>query len=145
MTDFCIDTRTNPEITYGIFGSSILVNKKNLRDLSQHTVILVTDEIIDSTLIEELAEVLLNKGCKNVAFCGTCAEEWKQIFDVVDCEINGFNECGEYTDFAVMWTFEDLEKLPEELSMCWNEVLILCSNMALLRECREIVKEEYCF
>jgi hypothetical protein len=101
----------------------------------------MTDEIIDSSLIMEFAERILKKGCKNVAFCGTCAEEWKQIFDSVDCEVNGFNKYGEYEDFAVMWCFDDMENLPEELSVCWNEVLILCSNLSLLRQCKGIVEE----
>ena len=145
MTNYCVDKAIFPNITYGIFGSSILVNRKNLKDLSQHTVIIMTDEIIDSSLIMEFAERILKKGCKNVAFCGTCAEEWKQIFDSVDCEVNGFNKYGEYEDFAVMWCFDDMENLPEELSVCWNEVLILCSNLSLLRQCKGIVEEEFCW
>ncbi len=44
-----------------------------------------------------------------------------------------------------MWCFNDMESLPEELAVCWNEVLILCSNLSLLRQCKEIVDEEYCF
>ncbi len=145
MMSYMLDKKMYPEITYGIFGSSILVNKTNLRDLSRHTVIIITDEIIDESLIREFAELILKKGCKNVAFCGTCSEEWKQIFDEVDCEVNGFNSCGEYEDFAVMWCFNDMESLPEELAVCWNEVLILCSNLSLLRQCKGIVDEEYCF
>ncbi len=50
-------------------------------------------------------------------------------------EING------YEDFAVMWGIEDTDTLAEEVSTCWNEVLILCSNMSLVRECQELLKE----
>ena len=65
----------NQNISFGIFNRRIFDNRKSLRDLSNHTVIIVTDEIIDETLIKELADVILKKGCKNVAFCGTASDE----------------------------------------------------------------------
>lgn len=37
---------------------------------------------------------------------------------------------------------EDIEDLPEEISMCWGNILVLCSNMGLLRECQRVVNEE---
>nr|WP_292202817.1 hypothetical protein [Butyrivibrio sp.] len=36
---------------------------------------------------------------------------------------------------------EDIEDLAEEVSTCWNEVLILCSNMSLVKECQESLRE----
>ena len=131
----------NQNISFGIFNRRIFDNRKNLRDLSNHTVIIVTDEIIDETLIKELADVILKKGCKNVAFCGTASDEWQRVFDEADREINGFNDITGYEDFAVMWRFEDVESLADEVYTCWNEVLILCSNMSLIRECRNILEE----
>ncbi len=41
-----------------------------------------------------------------------------------------------------MWGIEDIDSLAVEVSTCWNEVLILCSNMSLVRECQESLKEE---
>ena len=38
----------NQNISFGIFNRRIFDNRKNLRDLSNHTVIIVTDEIIDN-------------------------------------------------------------------------------------------------
>lgn len=131
----------NQNISFGIFNRRIFDNRKNLRDLSNHTVIIVTDEIIDETLIKELADVILKKGCKNVAFCGTASDEWQRVFDEADREINGFNDITGYEDFAVMWRFEDVEALADEVYTCWNEVLILCSNMSLIRECQNILEE----
>lgn len=131
----------NQNISFGIFNRRIFDNRKSLRDLSNHTVIIVTDEIIDETLIKELADVILKKGCKNVAFCGTASDEWQRVFDEADREINGFNDITGYEDFAVMWKFEDIESLVDEVYTCWNEVLILCSNMSLIRECRDILEE----
>lgn len=131
----------NQNISFGIFNRRIFDNRKSLRDLSNHTVIIVTDEIIDETLIKELADVILKKGCKNVAFCGTASDEWQRVFDEADREINGFNDITGYEDFAVMWKFEDIESLVDEVYTCWNEVLILCSNMSLIRECQDILEE----
>ena len=131
----------NQNISFGIFNRRIFDNRKSLRDLSNHTVIIVTDEIIDETLIKELADVILKKGCKNVAFCGTASDEWQRVFDEADRDINGFNDITGYEDFAVMWKFEDIESLVDEVYTCWNEVLILCSNMSLIRECRDILEE----
>ena len=131
----------NQNISFGIFNRRIFDNRKNLRDLSNHTVIIVTDEIIDETLIKELADVILKKGCKNVAFCGTASDEWQRVFDEADREINGFNDITGYEDFAVMWKFEDIESLVDEVYTCWNEVLILCSNMSLIRECQNVLEE----
>ena len=65
----------------------------------------------------------------------------KDIFDQEDREINGFNDITGYEDFAVTRRIEDIEDLPEEISSCWNEVLVLCSNMSLLRECQRVVNE----
>ncbi len=136
------DRLLNQNITYGLFSSSILVNRRNLRDLSSHTVIIVTDEIIDEILIKKTAERILSRGCKNIVFCGTASEEWKRIFDETDREINGFNDVTGYDDFAVMWRFEDIDMLPDEVATCWNEVLILCSNMSLIRECQNVLDME---
>ena len=91
--------------------------------------------------MKELADVILKKSCKNVAFCGTASDEWQRVFDEADREINGFNDITGYEDFAVMWRFEDVESLADEVYTCWNEVLILCSNMSLIRECQNILEE----
>ena len=130
---------TSQNITYGIVGRGILGSNKSLRTLSNHTVIIVADEIMDESIIRETADVILNRGCKNVAFCGRASEDLRTIFNEEDIEING------YEDFAVMWGIEDIDSLADEVSTCWNEVLILCSSMSLVRECQELLKEAaYC-
>lgn len=127
---------TSQNITYGIIGRGILGNNRNLRDLSNHTVIIVCDDIIDESVIRETADVILTRGCKNVAFCGEASEDFRTIFNEEDREING------YEDFAVMRGIENIEDLAEEVSICWNEVLILCGNMSLVKECQESLREE---
>ncbi len=135
------DRLITQNITYGLLGSSILMNRKSLRDFSNHTVIIMTDEITDEVLIRMTAERVLSGGCKNIVFYGPASEEWQSIFDDTDREINGFNDMTGYDDFAVMWRFEDMDMLPDEVSVCWNEVLILCSNKALIRQCRELLDD----
>ncbi|WP_029231783.1 hypothetical protein [Butyrivibrio sp. VCB2006] len=127
---------TNQNITFGIIGKGILGSNKNLRDLSNHTVIVVADEIMDESMVKETADAVLNRGCKNVAFCGEVAEDLRNIFYREDLEINGFE------DFAVMWGIEDADSLADEVSTCWNEVLILCDSMSNLRNCQDVMKEE---
>lgn len=129
-------------VTYGILGTSFFANKKGLRDLSDHTVIIVTDEIVEDNLSREVADLILRRGCKNIVFGGESSEEIQDIFDQEDREINGFNDITGYEDFAVTRRFEDLEELPEEISMCWGDVLVLCSNMSLVRECQKIITED---
>ncbi len=131
-----IDLTANQNITFGLIGRGILGSNRNLRDLSNHTVILVADEIMDESVIRETADVVLTRGCKNVAFCGEASEEFRSIFYQEDLEING------YEDFAVMWGIEDADSLADEVSTCWNEVLILCDNMAAIRNCQDMMKEE---
>ena len=128
------DLTANQNITFGLIGKGILGSNKNLRDLSNHTVIIVSDEIMDESVIRETADVILTRGCKNVAFCGTASEDLRIVFNEEDLEING------YEDFAVMWGIEDIDSLADEVSICWNEVLILCSNMSLVRECQGALK-----
>ena len=137
------DQIANKNITYGILGRGSLANNKNLRDLSNHTVIIVTDEFMDQSMMRATAEAVLVGGCKNVAFCGEASDEWQALFTEMDQEINGFNDITGYEDFAVMWRFEDIDNLLDAVSTCWNEVLILCSSMALVRECQEELKEEH--
>ena len=127
-------------ITYGVLSSGILANNRSLRDLSNHTVIIVADDVTDDSLIRNTAETILRRGCKNVAFTGAAADFCHSIFDDADRDINGFNDITGYDDFAVMWNFDGIESLPDEVSTCWNEVLILCENMALLRDCQSAMK-----
>lgn len=129
-------------VTYGLLGTTVFANKKSLRDLSGHTVIIITDEFVDDNLSRAAADMILRRGCKNIVFCGESSEEMQDIFDQEDREINGFNDITGYEDFAVTRRFEDIEELPEEISMCWGDVLVLCSNMSLLRECQRVVNEE---
>ena len=143
MTMFLYPEQTiYSNVTYGLLGSTFFANKKSLRDLSGHTVIIVTDEYIDDNLSRAAADMILRRGCKNIVFCGETSEEMQEIFEQEDREINGFNDITGYEDFAVTRRFEDIEELPEEISMCWGDVLVLCSNMSLLRECRRVVCEE---
>ena len=37
-------------VTYGLLGTTVFANKKSLRDLSGHTVIIVTDELANDNL-----------------------------------------------------------------------------------------------
>ena len=129
------DYVASQNITYGIIGRGILGSNRNLRNLSNHTVIIACDDIMDESVIRETADVILTRGCKNVAFCGEASEDLRTIFNEEDLEING------YEDFAVMRGIEDIEDLAEEVSTCWNEVLILCSNMSLVKECQESLRE----
>jgi hypothetical protein len=80
--------------------------------------------------------VILTRGWKNIALCGDAMEDLRAIFDEEDLEING------YEDFSVMWGIEDVNDLGMEVSSYWNEVLILCGNMSLVRRCQESLKEE---
>jgi hypothetical protein len=127
------DYVANQNITFGLIGRGMPQRNRNLRDLSNHTVIIVADELMDESVVSEMAATVLTRGCKNVAFCGEAAEELRNIFYQKDMEING------YEDFAVMWGIEDIDSLADEVSTCWNEVLILCDNMATLRNCQEEV------
>ena len=129
-------------VTYGLLSTTFFANKKSLRDLSGHTVIIVTDELANDNLSRAAADIILRRGCKNIVFCGESSEEMQDIFDQEDREINGFNEITGYEDFAITRRFEYIEDLPEEISMCWGDVLVLCSNMSLLRECQRIVSED---
>ncbi len=143
MTTYLYSDKTIcSDITYGILGTTVFAGKKSLKDLSGHTVIIITDEIMDDNLTREAADQILSRGCKNIVFCGEFSEEVRDIFDQEDREINGFNDITGYEDFAVTRRFEDIEDLPEEISMCWGSVLVLCSNMSLLRECQRVVNEE---
>lgn len=126
-------------ITYGVLSKGILNNRRDLKDLSDYTVIIVSDEIMDLSLARETADLILSRGCKNIAFCGTAAEELQAVFDEEDRAINGFNDITGYEDFAVMWRFEDPENLYDEITSCWNRVLVLAGNMSLLRQCRDII------
>lgn len=142
MTQFLYpETTLCSNVTYGIIGSAILSGKKNMRDLSGHTVIIITNEVIENNVTRALADQILQTGCKNILFCGESSEEMQEIFDEEDREINGFNDITGYEDFAVTKRFEDLEELPDEIEMCWNDVIVLCSDMALLKECKRIVRD----
>ena len=143
MTTFLYQEQTIcNNVTYGLLGTTFFSNKKSLRDLSDHTVIIVTDELVEDNLSRAAADLILRRGCKNIVFCGESSEELQDIFDQEDREINGFNDITGYEDFAVTRRFEDLEDLPEEISMCWGQVLILASSKPLLRSCQRIINEE---
>ena len=140
MTAFLYqDQTTYSNVTFGIFGSSFFSGKRNLRDLSGHTVIILADEIIDDNLSRAVADRILENGCKNIVLYGGYSEELQDIFDREDREINGFNDITGYEDFAVIRRFEDLDELPDEIEMCGNEVIVLCSDMSLLRESRRLL------
>lgn len=140
MTTFLYPEQTIcSNVTYGLLDTKFFANKKSLRDLSGYTVIIVTDEFIDDNLSRAVADLILGRGCKNIMFYGETSEEMQDIFDQEDREINGFNDITGYEDFAVTRGFEDLEDLPEEISVCWGEALVLCDNMSLLRECQRIM------
>lgn len=142
MTQFLYSEQaTNLNVTYGVLGTAAISGKKTLRDLSGHTVIILSDDFVDYSLTRKVAELILIRGCKNIVFCGESSEEMQEIFDQEDREVNGFNDITGYEDFAVTRRFEDIEDLPEEIEMCWGEALILCSSMTLLRECQDIMKE----
>ena len=128
-------------VTYSLIGKRAIAGKR-LHDLSSYTVIIIADELEDEVLIKNIADDILTRGCKNIAFCGEASEEMQDIFDQKDREINGFNDITGYEDFAVTRRFEDIEELPDQISSCWNEVLVLCSNMSLIRECQRVVNEE---
>ncbi len=140
MTQFLYQDNTIcSNVTYGLFGTAAFDNKKSLRDLSGHTVIIVTDEIVDVKVCRDVADLILGRGCKNIVFSGESSDEIQNIFDREDREINGFNDVTGYEDFAVTRRFDDLDDLREEITMSWGETLVLCSSMSLLRECRAIV------
>lgn len=128
-------------VTYAVLGTAAFTGRKGLNDLSGHTVIIISDDLVDDSVARSVADLVLRRGCKNIVFCGEYSEEMQDIFDQEDREINGFNDITGYEDFAVTRRFEDIEDLPEEIEMCWGEVIVLCSSMGLIRECREIVKE----
>ena len=133
---------TDQNITFGIAGKAALGSGRKYRDLSNHTVIIVSDDIMDDNLMKETANIVLSRGCKNIAFCGESSDDWRRVFEEQDREINGFNDITGYDDFAVMWGYEDIDDMAEGLSSCWNEVLILCSNRTLLSECKDALRDE---
>lgn len=128
-------------VTYEILGKRSFYNNKNYGDMSGYTVILITDDMAENTFIRNMADLILTRGCKNIVFCGENSEEWQDIFDLEDQEINGFNDMTGYEDFAVTRKFEDLEDLPDEIESCWNDVLIICGNRQIMLDCREILEE----
>ncbi len=130
-------------VTYEILGKRAFSSNRNYGDLSGHTVIIITDDMAETTFIRNMADLILTRGCKNIAFCGEASEEWQDIFDRQDRDINGFNDITGYEDFAVTRCFEDIEDLPAEIENCWNEVLILCGSRHVMQECREIVEEAW--
>ena len=138
MLQYIYPEQITSNVTYSLIGKRA-ISGRGLHDLSGHNVIIIADELEDETLIKSLAEEILARGCKNIAFCGEASEEVQCIFDQKDREINGFNDITGYEDFAVTRRFEDIEQLPEEIEMCWNEVLVLCGDMSLLKRCRSIV------
>ncbi len=145
MTQFIYpEQTTGTNVTYSLLGTAAIAGKKSFRDLSGHTVIIISDDFVDYSLTRKVADLILRRGCKNIVFCGESSEEMQEIFDQEDREVNGFNYITGYEDFAVTRRFEDIEELPEEIDMCWGEALILCSNMTLLRGCQDIMKEAVC-
>ena len=127
-------------VAYSLIGKRAIAGKR-LHDLSSYTVIIIADELEDEVLIKNIADDILTRGCKNIALCGEASDEMQDIFDQEDREINGFNDITGYEDFAVTRRFEDIEQLPEEIEMCWNEVLVICGDISLLRECQSIIEE----
>ena len=127
-------------VTYSLISKRAIAGKR-LHDLSSYTVIIIADELEDEVIIKNIADDILTRGCKNIVFCGEASEEMQEIFDQEDREINGFNDITGYEDFAVIRRFEDIEQLPEEIEMCWNEVLVICGDMSLLRDCQGIIEE----
>ena len=126
MTQFLYpEQMVSSNVTYGIVNRAALAGKKSLRDLSSYTVIIVAEGFTEYNLIRDMADLILTRGCKNITFCGDASEEWQDIFDQEDREINGFNDITGYEDFAVTRRIEYIEDLPEEISSCWNEVLVL--------------------
>ncbi len=132
------DNLVKQNISFALAGKRALGNRRDLRDLSNHTVIIVCDETADASIMRETAEMILARGCKNVVFCGE-SDIWRSTFEEMDQELNGFNDVTGYDDFAVMWGIEDIDSLEDEVASCWNEVLILCSDMTLVKECREVL------
>ena len=51
-------------VTYGLLSTTFFANKKSLRDLSGHTVIIVTDELANDNLSRAAADIILRRGCK---------------------------------------------------------------------------------
>ena len=140
MTQFLYPEQVTSNVTYNLIGKRAIAGKR-FRDLSSCTVIIIAEDLEDEALLRNLADEILTRGCKNIVFGGGVSEEMQYIFDQEDREINGFNDITGYEDFAVTRRFGDLEQLQEEIEMCWNEVLVLCSDIAILRECQSIVQE----
>ena len=46
-------------VTYGLLSTTFFANKKSLRDLSGHTVIIVTDELANGNLSRQLRTLFL--------------------------------------------------------------------------------------
>ena len=45
-------------VTYGLLSTTFFANKKSLRDLSGHTVIIVTDELANGNLSRAAADIV---------------------------------------------------------------------------------------
>ncbi len=145
MTQFLYQEQTiSSNVTYGILGHANLLGEKKFRDMSGYTVIIVSDDFVDDNSVRNVADIILKRGCKNIAFCGESSELIQEIVDQEDREVNGYNDVTGYDDFAVTRKFEDIEDLSEEIEMCWGEVLILCTDIRILRECQDIVRGAAC-
>ena len=136
------DNTIKQNITFALAGKRALSDRRDLRDLSNHTVIIICNDDSDYQLIRETAEIVLTRGCKNVAFCGDASFTWRSTFEDLDQDINGFNDITGYDDFAVMWGIEDMDCLEDEVASSWNEVLILCTDMSTIRDCRNALATE---
>ena len=56
-----IDFVANQNITFGLIGRGILGSNRSLRDLSDHTVIIVADVTMDESVVRETADAVLTR------------------------------------------------------------------------------------
>ncbi len=61
---------------------------------------------------------------------------------IQDGKVVGILRYNLFWDNTPFCTLLFVDSLAEEASNCWNEVLILCGNMSLVRECQESLKGE---
>lgn len=130
-----IDSLNCPNIHMGTFNE-IKGGNYNFKDF---TVILVGNKKMDDMEISSYAEVLLNEGCRNFAFCGKYAEKWHYLFD-----LKGISLFGDSDDVALTYTIDSIADIPDEFCICLDNVFIYAETSECMRKCHKAIVDAGC-
>ena len=123
-----------PNIRFGTFDLDIIGINYELNDF---TVIVVSTENVSEKVISQYAREMITKGCRSFAFCGYSSDHWHRIFDEVDIEINN-----ESDEVSLTWEIDSINVLPDELGICKENALILCTNYETVRIVHSAIVEQ---